>query len=177
MNCLMLTDNNDFRTNYWHPDILNGYATIEDALAHYLYQMVEKMDSAIGINYAAAVVEEGSNLHVHSVFWSSKKATFDYIKKLYPGYRYDDCMKRLSATVDYIYKRNGNEDKGHTNRSQVITYGEYPDFIDVSVPTEWVNFIRAGHDYIDLINMYPSALGRAYGLNKYIEQQKEKNNG
>jgi len=171
----MFTDNTFLQTDV--PGVLDdSYASYEDALRHYLFMLVEKMDNAVGINFAAAVVEEGSHLHVHTIFWSAVPITFAYTKKMFPHIRWDDCKKRLSASLDYLHKRNGNEEKGHTNRSQVVEYGEYPVVIDVSVPTEWVNFVKAGHTYVQLIEAYPSALGRAWGLKAYINEMRGNDN-
>jgi len=180
MNCTQLTDNT-FQEMFVRSEMVNGgswipkeFATIDDALAYYLCDLCQKFDPAVGVVYAAAVVEEGSHLHVHSVFWTAKKLSFDYCRKIVPGVHYADCQKRLSLNVDYLYKRNGFEDKAYTNRSSVVEYGEYPITEDCSVPSEWINFVKAGHTYVELIDAYPSALGRAYGLKVYINECKER---
>jgi hypothetical protein len=139
----------------------------------YLNILVSRMDTVVGINYAAAVMEEGTHRHIHTIFWSAKKITFDYTKKLWPGIHHEDAGKRLSQNLDYLYKRNGYEEKGHTNRSQVVEYGEYPVTDASSGPSEWIAFINAGHNYLQLINVYPDALGRAYGLRVYIKELDE----
>lgn len=172
MRCTMLTDNHGFKTDYWYDNgTVQKHQSIECALVEYLSVIVQKTDNAIGVNYAAVVAEKTSNLHTHIVLWSAKSPTFDYIKRVFPGYRYDDCKTRLTASIDYLYKRNGHEEKGHSNMSEVIQYGELP-LVDVgSQPSEWVEFVKAGHSYKQLIEMYPSALGRAYGLKQYINER------
>jgi hypothetical protein len=129
-----------------------------------------RLDGAVGVTYAAAVVEEGTHLHAHTVLWTAKKISFDYARKMLPGVHYEDAKQRLSLNMDYLHKRNGFEAKGHTNRSQVVECGEFPGTLSASGPSEWVQFIKSGHDYVQLIEAYPDALGRAYGLKQYIQE-------
>ena len=165
MHCTQFTDNTFVETE--------GFATLEDALTFYLWTLNEKMDEAVGIAYAAAVVEEYKHLHAHTVFWTAKKITFDYARKIVPKIHYEDAARRLSINIDYLHKRNGFEDKGHTNRSMVIELGEYPLTEEMSVPSEWVYFIQAGkgrRTYREVVDKYPSVIGRAYGVKAYIEE-------
>jgi len=172
MTCTQLTDNT-FKAELLSDGSFcsddGDFVTMDDAIAYYLQTLCTKLDNALGITYAAAVVEEGTHLHCHVVLWSAKKPTFDYMKKMCPGVHIEDAKQRLSLNIDYLYKRNGFEDKGHTNRSSIVEFGEYPVTMTASGPSEWVNFIKAGHTYVQLVECYPDSLGRAYGLRQYIK--------
>jgi len=162
MFCTQLTDNVFVHTE--------EFATLEEALTFYLKQLIEKMDNAVGISFAAGVVEESSHLHAHTVFWTAKKITIDYVKKIIPVAHYEDCQRRLTSNIDYLYKRNGHEEKGHTNRSSVIEWGELPLTTDTSSNFEWVNFVKAGHDFRQLVEMYPGVVSRgSFGMKMYLE--------
>ena len=176
MFCTQLTDN-AFQNMFvkalyegnmvWKP---KEHATIDDALGFYLKKLIDDMDNAVGISYAAGVVEESSHLHAHTVFWTAKKITIDYVKKIIPVAHYEDCQRRLTSNIDYLYKRNGHEDKGHTNRSSVIEWGELPLTTDTSSNFEWVNFVKAGHDFRQLVEMYPGVVSRgSFGMKAYME--------
>ena len=126
MFCTQLTDN-AFQNMFVKTESVMGPfwkakedKTINDVLEDYLKDLIDKMDNAVGISYAAGVVEESSHLHAHTVFWTAKKITIDYVKKIIPVAHYEDCQRRLTSNIDYLYKRNGHEDKGHTNRSSVV---------------------------------------------------------
>ena len=179
MFCTQLTDN-DFQKLFvkvtsvlgpphWEP-VSKEHATIDDALAWYLDDLIAKMDNAVGISFAAGVVEESSHLHAHTVFWTAQKITFDYAKRIIPVAHYEDCQRRLTSNIDYLYKRNGHEDKGHTNRSSVIERGELPLTTDTYSNFEWVNFVKAGHDFRQLVEMYPGVVSRgSFGMKAYLE--------
>jgi len=153
--------------NFWKP---KEHATIEEALTFYLKNLIDKMDNAVGVSYAAGVVEESSHLHAHTVFWTAKKITIDYVKKIIPVAHYEDCQRRLTSNIDYLHKRNGHESKGHTNRSSVIEWGELPLTTDTSSNFEWVNFVKAGHDFRQLVEMYPGVVSRgSFGMKMYME--------
>jgi len=165
MHCTQFTDNTFVEVK--DVDEMDWYLNV------YLVDLFEKMDEAVGIAYAAAVVEEGMHLHAHTIFWTAKKITFDYARKIVPKIHYEDAARRLSINLDYLHKRNGFEDKGHTNRSTVIELGEYPLTEEMSVPSEWVYFIQAGkgrRTYREVVDKYPSVIGRAYGVKAYIEE-------
>ena len=176
MYCTQLTDN-AFQDRFVKVEgVMGPYwkskedATIDDVLKEYLQDLIKKMDNAVGISFAAGVVEESSHLHAHTVFWTAKKITFDYVKKVVPVAHYEDCQRRLTTNIDYLYKRNGHEHKGHTNRSSIVEWGELPVATDTSSNFEWVNFVKAGHDFRQLVEMYPGVVSRgSFGMKAYLE--------
>ena len=179
MFCTQLTDN-DFQNLFVRVDSVLGphhwepkdkeYETIDDALEAYLWDLRQKMDNAVGISWCGGVVEESTHLHAHTVFWTAQKITLPYVKTIIPVAHYEDCQRRLTSNINYLYKRNGFEDKGHTNRSSIIEFGEQPLTTDTSSNYDWVHFVKAGHDFKQLVEMFPGVVSRgSFGMKAYLE--------